>query len=433
VKTAALLVTALLAAALPGRALDYRAKSTSATRQFIVYCSDANLRARVTSFVEEVKRDVLDLVGERDRWKTPIVIAIEAAKDPAAIRTPVRLRFAETPDGSTIQLSVVIGDDPAAVHLQKHIIRAVLLDFMYRDRKVREGEEYAEAPWWVVAGAIEKFRQRDLGVDSGVFQRLIETNKLPAVMDFLAGHGQQFGGSAAAFDNACAHALLQLLLDQPEGKPRLAQLLRRWPEANGDAVAALAQAFPALGPDATSLQKWWTLNLARFSAAERYRGLSAEATDRELQALLEFEIVVDKAGKKQRFPVGSFKEFMKLRGARAAAQAQQKEIVALSTKANPLLRPVLADYEEVFALLGKGRTRGVAERIHQAEVYRTAVLERKNEISDYLNWFEATQMGGRSGAFDNYLRAARAVEKESPHTTTSAAISAYLDIIEDEL
>lgn len=432
-KTAVLLVAALLAAALPGRALDYRAKSTSASRQFVVYCSDATLRVRVTSFVEEVKRDVLDLIGERDRWRTPIVIAIEAATDPAAIRTPVRVRLAETPEGPTIQLTVTIGEDPAAVHLQKHIVRAVLLDFMYRDRKGQSGDEYAEAPWWIVAGAIEKFRQRDLGVDSDVFQRLIETNKLPAVTDFLAGRGQQFGGSAAAFDNACAHALLQLLLDQPEGKPRLAQLLRHWPDARGDAVAALARAYPALGPDATSLQKWWTLNLARFSAAERYRGLSAEETDRQLQALLELEVMVDKAGKKQRFPVGAFKDFMKLRGARTAAQAQQKEIVALSTKANALLRPVLADYEQVFALLGKGRTRGVAERIHQAEVYRTAVLLRKNEIADYLNWFEATQMGGRSGAFDNYLRAARAVEKEPQHSATSAAISAYLDLIEDEL
>ena len=312
-------------------------------------------------------------------------------------------------------------------------MRAVLLDYIYRERPPQAGETFVEAPWWFVSGAIEKFRQRDLGVESSFFERLIETNKIPAVADFLAGHGQDLGPSATAFDNACAHALFQLLLDQPDGKRRLAQLLRAWPEARGDSISALASAFPALGPDATSLQKWWTLNLARFSAANRYRGLSAEDTDRELQQLLEFEVVVDKAGKKRRFAVGAFKEFIRCPGGKSAASLQQKKIIALSAKANALLRPVLVDYEQVFALLAKGRTGSVAERIHNAEVYRTAVLQRKSEIADYLNWFEATQMKTRSGAFDSYLRAARAADKDPHLTTNGAAIAAYLDMLEDEL
>lgn len=429
----ALLLAVALVAALPAGAVDFGAKSTSSSRQFIIFCSDLALRGRVTGFVEEVKRDVLDLLGESDRWRIPIVITLDAAPDPAEPSSPVQLRFSQTPDGPTIQLGVTIGADPAAVHLQKHIIRAVLLDFIYRDHPPRGGEAYVEAPWWFIAGAIEKFRQRDLGIDSEIFRRLIETNKLPAVATFLTGHGHTLGGSAAAFDNACAHALLQLLLDQPEAKLRLAKLLRAWPDARDDSIAALTRSFPALGSDESSLQKWWTLNLARFSAADRYRGLDAEATDRELQQLLEFDVVVDKVGKKQRYTVGAFKDFIRLRGARTAAAAQQKAIIALSAKANPLMRPVLSGYEQVFALLARGRTRGVAERIHSTEVYRSAVLLRKSDIADYMNWFEATQMGGRSGAFDAYLRAARAASDSPPITATGAAIAAYLDVIEDEL
>ncbi len=431
-KAAALLAVAILAAA-PGQAVDLRAKSTSSSRQFIVYCSDVGLRGRVAGFVEEVKRDVLDLLGERDGWRIPIVVTLEAASDPTDVKTPVSLRLSQTPEGPTIQLGVTIGDDPATVHLQKHIIRAVALDYMYRDRPPQAGEAYAEAPWWFVSGVIEKIRQRDLGVDSGLFQRLIETNKLPPVTDILAGHGEELGSAAAAFDNACAHSLLQLLIEQPEGKARLAQLLRNWPDARGDTIAALSRAYPAIGPDPASLQKWWTLNLARFSAANRYRGLSAEDTDRELQKLLEFDVVVDKTGKKKRFAVGAFADFMRLSGARAAAGLQQNAIIALSAKANILLRPVLTDYEQVFALLAKGRTRGIAERIHGAEVYRTAVLQRRTEIADYLNWFEATQMTTPSGMFDSYMRTARTLEEEPPLTPTGAAIKAYLDMIEDEL
>lgn len=432
-KAAALVLFAFLAP-LAARAVDLRAKSTSSSRQFIIFCEDVALRGRVAGFVEEVKRDVLGTIGQPDRWRIPIVISLEAAPDPTAVDTPVALRLAQTPEGPTIQLSVVIGRNPAAVHLQKHVICAVLLDFMYRDRPPQPGETFAEPPWWIASGVIEEVRRRDFGIESELFQRLIDTNKLPAVADFLPGRGRFLGTTVAvAFDNACAHVLLQLLLDQPEGKARLARLLRDWPDAGGDYAGALTRAFPTLGADDTGLQKWWTLNVARFAASERYRGLSAQDTDRELQLLLEFDVVVDKAGKTRRFRVGAFAEFMRLRGGKDAAARLQKAVIALSARANALLRPVLSDYEQIFALLAKGRTRGIAERIHRAEVYRTAVLQRREEIADYLNWYEATQMKEWSGAFDSYLRLAKELEDNPPMTRLEAQIAAYLDMLEDEM
>lgn len=383
--------------------------------------------------MEEVKQGVLQLLGERDQWRIPVVITLAPAPKATEVLTPVTLRLTQTPEGPTIQLGVSIGADPAAVHLQRHVVRAIMLDFLYRDHPPQGGQAYVEAPWWFVSGVIEKFRQAENGLDAEIYRRLIGTNKLPAVADFLPGHGQEFGGAAAAFDDACAFALLQLLFEQPEGKVRMTGLLRQWPDSHGDAMGLLIRFFPTIGPDANAVQKWWTLNLARFAASDRYRGLSAEDTDRELQALLSFDVGLDKQGHAQRFGVGQFKEFLRLKGGKAAAKKQQAAVVALSLKANALLRPVLSDYEQIFALLAAGRTRGVEERIHAAETYRTAVLERKTEIADYLNWYEATQLGTRSGAFDHYLRMARAVESEPQITVTSAAISAYLDLLEDQL
>jgi hypothetical protein len=414
-------------------AVDLRARSTSASKQFVVFCPDAALRGRVTGFVEEVKSDLLALLGERNQGKIPIVVSLQRASNAAAAAQPVHLQLVSTPEGPTIQLRVSIGDDPSAVHLQKHIIRAILLDFIYRDRPaIKPGERYVEAPWWFIAGAIEKFRERDLGVEADLFRRLVETNKLPALQDLLNGRGEELGGTAAAFDRMCALALLQLLLEQPEAKPRLAKLIRDWPDQFGDPVKALIQAFPSIGPDAVALQKWWTLNLARFSASDRYRGLSAPDTDRAIESLLEFNVAVDKSGKTERFKIGQFTEFYRFPGARSAAAAQQKSIVALSTQANALLRPVLTAYEEVFSLLARGKTRGIAERIHEAEKYRTSVLHHTEEIADYLNWFEATQMGVKSNAFDGYLRAARAMEAEPSRTVAGQAIAEYLDLIQAE-
>ena len=57
-------------------AVDLRARSTSSSKQFIVFCDDAELRRQTTTFVEEVKRDVLALLVQPDRWRIPIVVAV---------------------------------------------------------------------------------------------------------------------------------------------------------------------------------------------------------------------------------------------------------------------------------------------------------------------------------------------------------------------
>ena len=45
----------------------------------------------------------------------------------------------------------------------------------------------------------------------------------------------------------------------------------------------LPRDFPTLS-DAQTIQKWWTLTLARFSALNRYQGLTPEETDAQLTA-----------------------------------------------------------------------------------------------------------------------------------------------------
>jgi hypothetical protein len=427
---AAIVAAFIAALAVAQGAVDLRARSTSSSKQFIIFCEDAGLRAQTTTFVEEVKRDVLALLGQPDRWRIPIVVAVERGTG----ARPVSVRFAETPDGPTIQVHARIGDDPASDPLLRHVVRAVMLDFIYRDRKKPEaGQPYAEAPWWFVAGALESVRRRDHGVAADLYRRLVETNKLPPIEQVLAGRGDELGGTAAAFDGACAMAFVQLLLEQSDGATRLASLLRAWPDEYLDPVLALNRAFPALGAGSEGLQKWWTLNFARFAASDRYRGLSAEDTDRELQALLEFDVVRDKAGSTERFALGQWREFMKFKGARTALTTQHREIVALGTRANALLRPVLAGYEEIFSRLARGTTRGVNDRIHRVETYRTAILHRTNDIADYLNWFEATQLGVRSDAFDEYLRRARELESAPTRGATEQAVAEYLDGIEKQL
>ena len=52
-----------------------------------------------------------------------------------------------------------------------------------------------------------------------------------------------------------------------------------------------------------------------------------------------------------------------------------------------------------------------------------------NDIDDYMNWFEATQLNSKSGVFADYLKAAG----ESAEPKRHDALSVYLDAIEQQI
>lgn len=421
----------LLAALLPAAAIDPRHHSDSASKQFSVFCEDVPLRMRVVSFAEEVKRDVLQLLGEKDAWKAPIVIAIEAKSTSRPGEPPAQVRLIESVTGFKIQIDVRIGEDPSEVNLQKQIVRAVLLEYSYRGTGVQGGTAFREAPWWVIEGAIQLVQQREVGVRTDIFKRLIKVNKLPPLDDFLTEKPDELGDTMRAVDNLLAACLLQLLTSQPGGRAALAGLVREWPESNGDPVALLKRKFPELAADEATLQKWWTLGLARFAAADRFQGMTAEETEKELALLLSMEMPTGKGGEKQTFAVGDFAKYIKLPASRPLLAERHTLIVALSTRAHVLYRPVLVDYEKAFALLARGKTGGVRELLANVEDYRASVLRRISAIADYLNWYEATQLGGgHSHAFDAYLKTAREISEQEKHY--SDAVTRYLDEMELE-
>ena len=421
----------LLAGFAPAGAIDLRQRSESSSKQFVIFCEDVRLRQRVAGFVEEVKTDVLRLLGESDRWKAPIVITLERASVLQPGEPPATLRLIETQPGFKVEIDVKIGDDPSLVNLQKHIIRALLLEYAYRDSGVSGGMSFVESPWWIVEGLIEMERRRETGADSDVFRRLVETNRLPPIESFLGEKPEELGPTALAVDRALAMCLLQLLVEQPDGRGNLARLVRAGPQSNGDPAALLATAFPVFGRGLHTLQKWWTINLARFAAVDRYQGLTAEETDKALAPLLHLEMAVNKAGDKSSFAVAEFDKYLKLPASRAVLASRHAEIVALSASSHALYRPVLADYEQIFSLLARGKSRGVRDRLVKVEQYRSFVLHRSSEIADYLNWFEATQMGSRSATFDNYLKTANAISEQDRKQKNP--IARYLDEFEQEL
>jgi hypothetical protein len=423
-------LAALLVAA-PGIAVDLKNRSTSSSGQFIVYCDSRDARARIVSVVEETKSAMLRLLHETDAWSFPIIVSLEPADPGQPMVPPVSVTLVSTIAGPKIDVAARIGEDPSKVFLQRHIIRAVLLEIAYRDRpRIRGGERYAEPPWWLAEGILQSIQKLAMGSPE-IFRSIVNTEKLPSLEKLLGQPPVHLDGAAGAIDRACALALVEALLHLPNGPRNLGRFIRDWPEAGNDALGALAKHFPVLAKSPQDFAKWWTLQLATLAKSENWQVISPVATEEELRALLEFEVVVDKAGNTRRFAIGDFPEFVKLPGANAALRNAQVKIVTLSTRSDALFHPILLQYEEICRLLSIGKTKGIATRLADLASYRQKFLRRRNEITDYLNWYEATQTPGATGEFDKYLRAAESLApKPQPPPPADPRISGYLDSLE---
>ena len=109
----------------------------------------------------------------------------------------------------------------------------------------------------------------------------------------------------------------------------------------------------------------------------------------------------------------------------------KRDLMFLIPQTNPVLRPIGRDYQEITALLARGKRRGVAKRLSRLDLTRQQLAARMSEIDDYMNWFEATQMNSGSGNFSGYLKAVD--QSQLPAPRRHDPLSLYVDALEDQL
>jgi len=410
-------------------------RSVSSSRQFIVYCPDARLRLAVTGYVETAKAAVLRTLGIGDHWKLPIVVNMEAPSTTRPGQALTRVELIDTEEGAMVQVAVTMREEQfKEIHFPQQVVTAVLLEIAYRERPPAGGESFVPPPAWLVEGIADRLQARAGGAEpnAALFKTLIDTGRIPKIRDFLESRVETMDPTSREVFGMCSASLIEMLTDLPEGRANLAAAVKKLRDSGGDSVNLLLKHFPSLGKSETSLEKWWTVALARFSASDRYRALTVADTNARLEPLLRLEIVTDeKKGTKETFTLEEFRKFVKLRTAKPALLRQAATLAALQPKAHPLLRPVLAEYQRIATSLSERKTRKIEESLASVANYRAMVVERSDKIADYMNWFEATQVSERSGAFDSYLKTAKAIEN-TPQPRRDDPISRYIDQVERE-
>lgn len=460
-------------------------RTSSGSGQFLVLRGSAEQRREVARRSDSLWTQFIRATGLSARWSHRIVVQLHDRTQTLAPQRRAVGGFRPVEGGGyRFQVDLLQDEEFRWDDYRRELVRLFLFDQVIganpgapiRDR----------IPPWMVTGLHTVLNYRQSGVPNEVFASLLKTRQMMSVGEVLNAVPTllQDSVSSGVF-SACSAALMQALLDQPNGSVRFRALLTDLGTTDTAVEELLRQHFPPLRQNSGELEKWWIAQLTQISK----RGGSAVMPLEETERLIEEVLVVRapeaatppgaapepgsepppedapanpplhpdpkksapalKLGKFSLFrrpakpdqqPEPPFEpvhlrfheRYLKEPWAKAVLAEKRAQLAVLQTRAFPLYHPILSGYQEVLASLQEGRVKGLAEHLDRLEQEREAAQALMRGVEDHINWFSTTQIEGMSQDFDGYTQALNLLEKLDQRKRPDP-ISRYLDAVEREL
>jgi hypothetical protein len=400
------------------------ARTVSPSRQFIIFGANATLRGAVSELAEQTKANLLALLRQPDGWKTPIVVNLQSAQANLPEIPPAALRFSQTGFGLKLQFDLTIGENIDATLVERELLRAILLEMIYRSEPdVAPGTAFVEPPDWLLEGVLALTPGRDRGP---LVEALLVSVKRMSLEKFLQQRPALVDSPARLLYRAYSLSLVQLVVGGIDGHSRLARYIHNLSRASNDPLADLKAQFPLLGED---VEKKWQSAVARLGDAQSYQLLTFAESEQRLNELL--RVKTPDAGKSpKQAQLSELAQRKPSVAEKMALNELSQNLVLFTIRANPVMRPIVREYQQIAALLVRGKRKRIIERLARLQMTHTKLVARMNDVDDYMNWFEATQSNSRSGVFADYLKAAG--DSQIPAPRRRDALSVYLDSLAEQ-
>jgi hypothetical protein len=408
------------------------ARSISTSKQFVIYSKDKNARANVAIRAEDIKEAWLHVLGLRDTGRYPIIFNLDAAP-PERMRRPPKFHLAVfVGDAGVLKIQVEIFDrslldDP---EFDSVILSALLTEFAYRQTPLKAGKAYESPPAWVLEGFYEILRVKRSGIRASVFNRLITSGETPRLANVLRVRSEQLDPASREIFRAQSMALIETLLDLPDGRQGLEAFLgvpRRSPIGPEEILVH----FPSVQNDQSSLTRKWLLAMARASASDRTSLLGLRESERELASALDVKVQPDPKAKEPPAAVSgplALEAVARGPGGRVILTQTRENLLRLEIRAHPLLRPIVEEYRRIVSELYVRPKKRVQDRILQVEDVRGRLLKQTAEMASYLDWVEINKLAATDKEFNQLLEQLSALD-EGPRRPD--AITRHLDAIEE--
>ncbi len=397
-------------------------RSVSPSGQFILYGGDAAWRGAVSALAERTKANLLALLQRRDQWVTATVINLQSRAPNLPEIPSAALRFSQTGSGLKLQLDLAISREINSAATERELLRAILLEMIYRNQTaIAPGDVYVEPPSWLVEGLLALTPNRDR---ASLINALAVSERVTPLNEFLRERPELLDPAGRLLYRAYSLALVQLLIESGDGHARLGRYIDNLSFSSNDPLRDLEAAFAQL---AGNDEKIWKSKIADIKSSGRADLLTFSQTEEKLADLLRTKFP-SANGRDKSVSLEDLYQKKLSSTQRLALQKFSQELMLLAAHANPVLRPVVQDYQQLAGQLALGKNRVVASRLAELKILRAKLSARMSEVDDYLNWFEATQLKTRSGLFEDYLNTSNPAVP-SP-ARRKDAYSAYLDAME---
>lgn len=398
--------------------------STSPSRQFVIYGADAKVRGAISGLAEQTKTNFLALLRQRDDWKTPVVVNLQPQRTNVPEVPPADLRFSQTGFGIKLQLDLTVSQNVDISLVERQLMRAVLLEMMYREQPhITAGAMLVEPPDWLIDGVLALTPGRDR---SPLIEAIVNTEKPLPLEKFLRQRPGLLDSTGRTLYRAYAFALLQMLLEGQNGGAQLAKYINHLSDSSNDPITDLEARFPVLAEDT---ERTWQAALNGLKRLQTFQLLTFAESDQRLDGLLRVRISEPKKPVKV-MRLDELAQQKLTASEKMALDQLKRDLMFLIPQTNPVLRPIGREYQEIIALLARGKRRGVLKRLSRVELIRHQLAARMTEIDDYMNWFEATQMNSGSGNFTGYLKAVD--QSQVTASRRHDPLSVYVDALEDQ-
>ncbi|MEM0898246.1 MAG: hypothetical protein AAGJ79_15355 [Verrucomicrobiota bacterium] len=464
---AALLLLAVVLAPVSAQEVDIARiqekpnRSISTSRQFVIYGTNMEQRARYGDLAESMNEELTAMFGRDDRQ--PFQIVIRLFDTPGGVATgPLVKTEAEQVQGTyRFTLNARLVPELSMEHVERKLLELMLFERILRQsgRVGSEKSDRLRIPPWMVDGLHGAIRYRTSGRTDRFFRQLFQSGQIMSVPEILRCDLPGKTSMEKLAFRSSATGLVLALLGQPEGHAKFQMMLRDLLDFDGRDEAALLVRFPELGTTPESMDKWWALELAALAETGPLDIMTIIETEAALQQALLVNVPVDAKTtdeerkrwikwprKKPTTPVANdqssqptipvpLEDFETLLYIAESERSQylkpnKSALTSLRRRAYPLYRPIIDEYIAIIEKLEKGEKKKLGETQEKLSRNRTTLLKISREVQDLLHWSEVNQPVRDPSRFGDFRRAHK--ELQTPLPTRDDAISEYLDALETE-
>jgi len=242
--------------------------STSTSRQFIVHGKVFETRSAISTRCEEISQELRKVLNDKEPWVLPIVVLLNTGEEAAKSKGPTISTAISELNFGGFHLQVTVNERPGlkAEDLRKEVVRALLAERILRNhQKIETPKGRLLLPDWILTGVLHAMDFRASPNPSALFGTLFRSGKIYGIEEIIEASPVEMDGlSRTIYETSCC-ALVLALVDQPSGPQHLNKFLNALASDPRSERELLSAAFPNFAASASSLNKWWSLQLAALA------------------------------------------------------------------------------------------------------------------------------------------------------------------------